>query len=264
MQESIQGSNLYILGGENIRFLVEEPARMALEGLNVTSFDSDAQFSSQMRQSSPPTNPVCMIASRESLGDNALTWLNEKREKYPWLPIVLLENETSQVSNKENFNFYPQLVESVSVIQYPYTQKAVIDAIETSLWWSQNLCRLLERLRYFASLGERELAIVSMATDGLPNKSMARRLDVSIKTIEKNRRNAYEKLKISSSAEMAALVTFRRYFNRSVAGTDLIAAQNPAGAAAPPAPAPLPSSTHSPNMSNPPNLPSASTMQSME
>ena len=75
---------------------------------------------------------------------------------------------------------------------------------------------MLERVTYFTNLSERELAIVSMATDGVPNKSMARRLEVSIKTIEKNRRTAYEKLSISSSAEMAALVTFRRYFNRSI------------------------------------------------
>ena len=129
------------------------------------------------------------------------------------MPIVILDHSSSCLANHE---FLPQLVDSVAVINYPYTQKAVIDAIEKSIWWSKNLCRMVERVGHFPKLSERELAIVSMATDGVPNKSMARRLEVSIKTIEKNRRTAYEKPKISSSAEMAALVTFRRYFNRSM------------------------------------------------
>ncbi len=236
MQDSIQGGTLYIVGGDSIRFLVEEPARMALDGLKVESFDNDASFSNKVSRSSVPTSPVCLIANRDSLGESPSVWLNEKRSSYPWLPIVLLENQTT---SGESYNFFPELIEAVSVIQHPYTQKAVIDAIENSLRWSLNLCRLFERVRYFSNLTERELAIVSMATDGLPNKSMARRLEVSIKTIEKNRRSAYEKLKISSSAEMAALVTFRRYFNRNV--TTAVPAAAPASAGAP-----FPFSTHTP------------------
>ncbi len=212
-QDKEDNGKLFLLGGENVRFLVEEPVRMALEGLQVVSLESEIACETEVKNAVTNLTPVCLVVGAESLTVSVSKWVAKSRDKFPWLPVVILDHCNSRFSDYE---FLPQLVESVAIIQYPYTQKAVIDAIEKSIWWSKNLCRMLERVRYFGNLSERELAIVSMATDGVPNKSMARRLEVSIKTIEKNRRTAYEKLSIASSAEMAALVTFRRYFNRSI------------------------------------------------
>jgi DNA-binding CsgD family transcriptional regulator len=211
--ESTKGGKLFLLGGENVRFLVEEPVRMAFEGFEVISLESESVCDKVIASEVTTLTPVCLIVGTESLKENVAAWINNIRGKFPWLPIVILDQGNSRSSEYDSL---PQLVESVAVIQHPCTQKSVIDAIENSIWWSKNLCRMRDRVSNFASLTERELAIVSMATDGVPNKSMARRLEVSIKTIEKNRRSAYEKLKIASSAEMAALVTFRRYFNRSI------------------------------------------------
>lgn len=76
--------------------------------------------------------------------------------------------------------------------------------------------RLYEKLRASATrlptLNERERRVVLLASEGVPNKSIARRLDVSVKTVEKSRRNAYNKLMVNSSAEVASLVTFGRFF----------------------------------------------------
>lgn len=212
-QQTSEGGKLFLIGGENVRFLVEEPVRMALDGLAVVNLESESELDPTVNDALGSLTPVCLVAGAESIDENISEWVSKIRNQYPWLPIVVLDHVSSRLGSAE---FLPQLVESVAIIKYPYTQKAVIDAIEKSIWWSKNLCRMIERVGFFGNLSERELAIVSMATDGVPNKSMARRLEVSIKTIEKNRRTAYEKLKIASSAEMAALVTFRRYFNRSV------------------------------------------------
>lgn len=213
-QQTADGGKLFLLGGDNVRFLVEEPVRMALEDLAVISIEKENEFATAVDNAMETKTPVCLVAGADSLTDSVEKWVNDTRRRFPWLPIVVLDHCNSRFANH---SCLPQLVESVAIIQYPYTQRAVIDAIEKAIWWSQNLCRMLERVGYFTNLSERELAIVSMATDGVPNKSMARRLEVSIKTIEKNRRTAYEKLKIASSAEMAALVTFRRYFSKPIA-----------------------------------------------
>lgn len=210
-QTTARDGKLFLLGGDNLRFLVEEPVRLALEGLTVCNIEKESDFTAEARIALENGTPVCLVVGAECLPENPAKWIDGIRHRYPWLPIVLLDHSNSRLRAGSGL---PQLVESIAVIKYPYTQKAVIDAIEKAIWWSINLCRMIERITYFANLSERELAIVSMATDGVPNKSMARRLEVSIKTIEKNRRTAYEKLKISSSAEMAALVTFRRYFSR--------------------------------------------------
>jgi len=210
-QTTAKDGKLFLLGGDNLRFLIEEPVRLALDGLSVINIEKESDLTPDVDQAIESKTPVCLVVRAESLTENVEKWVNRMRNRFPWLPIVLLDHCNSRIAGSCGL---PQLVESVAIIKYPYTQKAVIEAIEKAIWWSMNLCRMLERVTYFANLSERELAIVSMATDGVPNKSMARRLEVSIKTIEKNRRTAYEKLKISSSAEMAALVTFRRYFSQ--------------------------------------------------
>lgn len=119
----------------------------------------------------------------------------------------------------------------IPVIQYTTQQVEVNTALPINAWNSSPVylseidqflteaigsLRLYEKLRSSASrlptLTERERRVVLLASEGVPNKSIARRLDVSVKTVEKSRRNAYNKLMVNSSAEVASLVTFGRFF----------------------------------------------------
>jgi two-component system response regulator FixJ len=54
-------------------------------------------------------------------------------------------------------------------------------------------------------LSKREVEVVSLVSQGLPNKSIARELDISVKTIEKHRANAVRKLGVCSTAEMVRI-----------------------------------------------------------
>ncbi|MEQ9407181.1 MAG: LuxR C-terminal-related transcriptional regulator [Fuerstiella sp.] len=54
-------------------------------------------------------------------------------------------------------------------------------------------------------LSRRESQVVSLVSDGLPNKSIAHELDISVKTIEKHRANATRKLGVGSTAEMVRI-----------------------------------------------------------
>ncbi|MCA9049360.1 MAG: helix-turn-helix transcriptional regulator [Planctomycetaceae bacterium] len=56
-----------------------------------------------------------------------------------------------------------------------------------------------------ARLSRREYEVVSLVADGLPNKSIAHELDISVKTIEKHRANAMRKLGVDSTAEMVRI-----------------------------------------------------------
>ncbi len=55
-------------------------------------------------------------------------------------------------------------------------------------------------------LSERERAIVNMVVNGAPNKQIASKLGLSIKTIERVRQSAYRKLDVRSTAEMTRAV----------------------------------------------------------
>ena len=54
-------------------------------------------------------------------------------------------------------------------------------------------------------LSPRELEVVMLVSEGLANKSIAQRLEISVKTIEKHRANAARKLGVGSTAEMVRL-----------------------------------------------------------
>lgn len=74
-------------------------------------------------------------------------------------------------------------------------------------------------LKRMSKLSRRESQVVSLVSDGLPNKSIARELDISVKTIEKHRANATRKLGVSSTAEMVRIAV--------IAGNKTAAAETP-------------------------------------
>lgn len=51
-------------------------------------------------------------------------------------------------------------------------------------------------------LTERERQIMEMVTSGLPNKAVARQLEISIKTVEKHRSNVMRKLRINTMCDL--------------------------------------------------------------
>lgn len=69
--------------------------------------------------------------------------------------------------------------------------------------------RWLERRREarqkMERLSRRETQVVSLVSEGMPNKSIARELDISVKTIEKHRANATRKLGVGSTPEMVRI-----------------------------------------------------------
>ena len=65
----------------------------------------------------------------------------------------------------------------------------------------------------FDQLSEQEKQIVRFAADGMPNKKIASLLGISIKTVEKYRRRAYEKLGVDCTALMARAVTLQSMHN---------------------------------------------------
>lgn len=214
MQRQTSGQErLFIFGGDSLRFLIEKPILVYRNGLQVVSVDRESDFDVTFRAAADAFVPACLVVCSERLPEDAPSWVTNQRSRYPWLPIIIVGHPLSRHSWIE---LIPHSRQCVSTIRQPYTQKAVFDTIDKSIGWSRTLFLMLERIDLFEKLSERELAIVSMATDGVPNKAMARRLEVSIKTIEKNRRSAYQKLEISCSAEMAALITFRRYFTQTL------------------------------------------------
>lgn len=99
---------------------------------------------------------------------------------------------------------------ALCILEPPFLRKTMQDVLDQAFLSFGAFRAFVEseehRLR-LESLSERERRIVQLAADGIPNKRIATALGLSVKTVEKQRRIAYERLKVNNTAEMARVVT---------------------------------------------------------
>ena len=57
-----------------------------------------------------------------------------------------------------------------------------------------------------AELTERERAVMRCVVEGLPNKLVADRLDISVRTVEVHRARVFDKMDVKSAVELANLL----------------------------------------------------------
>ena len=116
------------------------------------------------------------------------------------------------VIDHANTNFAVSVVRrgAVSVLERPIDIDELSASLDVAFLSSDSYRAFAESGSYFArlaTLSEREHRIVQLAADGMPNKRIANILGLSVKTVEKQRRQAYQRLCVSSTAEMTRAVT---------------------------------------------------------
>lgn len=89
-----------------------------------------------------------------------------------------------------------------------FDEQQLIDCLEAVDRGTRYLCqrtsaRLAESLSYEA-LTERETAVVRLVVRGLPNKLVARELDISLGTVKSHLKSAYAKLQVTSRTQAIA------------------------------------------------------------
>jgi two-component system response regulator DctR len=92
----------------------------------------------------------------------------------------------------------------------PFSDNALVDRVELGLaqsqaWLSERRQSAVLQKRQ-ADLTERERAVMGLVTEGLPNKLIADRLDISIRTVEMHRARVFEKMEVKSAVELANLL----------------------------------------------------------
>lgn len=99
---------------------------------------------------------------------------------------------------------------AISVLERPVDSTELNAALDVALMSADSYRAFAESGSYcvrLATLSDRERRIVQLAADGLPNKRIASILGLSVKTVEKQRRQAYRRLCVTSTAEMTRAVT---------------------------------------------------------
>jgi DNA-binding NarL/FixJ family response regulator len=174
----------------------------------VLVYESVEQLEKTIDDSQNSDQPTIVITDKPMVSELA-------KSKKAFLPTVLIENASNPISNDQivvtQTNAAMESGTIAKTIDFSEHEE-VVESLDQAIKAASQFQSLKSRSANLEDLAARERKIIQLAADGIPNKTIAVRLGVSIKTVEKNRRNAYSKLSVSSTAEMASLVTFEKFF----------------------------------------------------
>lgn len=174
------------------------------------SFDSAEAFQRKLladAASGPPACPSCLLLDVRMPGLSGLAlfdWLVE-RGLHRAMPVIFLSGHADVATavdavKRGAFDF----------CEKPFSDNALVDRVEQALAQAQAFARAQResgRLRARqAELTERERDVMRLVVEGLPNKLIADRLDISVRTVEVHRSRVFDKMEVKSAVELANLL----------------------------------------------------------
>jgi two-component system, LuxR family, response regulator FixJ len=180
-----------------------EAVEMLLTEMKVPfeSFPSAEQFLEQY----DGTRPGCVVTDVRMLEMSGLELQEELTRRNITLPVVVVTAYADA----------PVVVRAmkngaVTLLEKPCRNHELWDAIREGLVKdAENLEREKQRQELkarFERLTAAETEVLDLVVEGVPNKAIASRLDISVRTVEVRRQHVFSKLKADSVAELVQLV----------------------------------------------------------
>lgn len=149
----------------------------------------------------------CLLLDVRMPGMSGLALFDElaARDTLQVLPVIFLTGHAD----------VPTAVDTVKrgafdFCEKPFSDNHLVDRVEQALMSSaQALARRDEFTRLTGRLGElteRERDVMRLVVEGLPNKLVADRLDISVRTVEVHRARVFDKMEVKSAVELANLL----------------------------------------------------------
>jgi two-component system response regulator DctR len=168
-------------------------------------FDSAEAFEARLQHN--PSQPSCLLLDVRMQGKSGLALFEGLIERglHLAMPVIFLTghaNVTTAVDavKRGAFDFFEK----------PFSDNALVDRVGQALLQSETylLAREKERLlrERRAELTERERDVMGLVVEGLPNKLIADRLEISVRTVEVHRARVFDKMEVKSAVELANLV----------------------------------------------------------
>ncbi len=169
-------------------------------GLATASFSSGEEFLQQY-----DNEPGCLVSDYRMAGMNGLELQESMLNREIALPMII-------VTAYARTSITVKAIQrgAVSLLDKPYDDDDLWQAIRSAL--SQDEARRKQCLQHadtrrrLAKLTDKESCVLAMIIEGMPNKTMANKLDVSLRTIENRRRGVFAKMNVDTVAELVALV----------------------------------------------------------
>lgn len=170
------------------------------EGLAVASFDSAESFLSACRVESRG----CAIVDIRMTGMDGMHLQTELAQRGIPLPIIFLTGHGDIPLSVRAIK-----AGAVDFLTKPVTGGALLDSVRVALLESKKLRTQAKTSQTaaerVATLTEREKEVMTLAVEGLPNKEIARRLEISHRTVEIHRARIRHKTGADSLLDLARL-----------------------------------------------------------
>lgn len=157
-----------------------------------------------LREDAPSRPGVCILDVRMP-GMSGIELHAELRRRGIDLPVIFLTahgdiDMAVDELRKGAFHFLQKPLDAAKLLA------AVADAVEEDRRRRCGLPNLEEAKARFASLRPREREVIEMLGEGALNADIARRLGLSVRTVEAHRAAAYVKLRVKSAADAAQIL----------------------------------------------------------
>ena len=173
-------------------------------GLPSQAFDGAQPFDAMLEAGFQQTHACCLLLDVRMPGLSGLALFERLVERglCQMLPVIFLTGHAD----------LPTAVDAVKrgafdFCEKPVSDNALVDRVEQALAQSAQVLQVQAQrdamARRLAGLTERELAVMRLMLDGLPNKLIADQLQISVRTVEVHRARVFDKMKVKSAVELA-------------------------------------------------------------
>lgn len=164
--------------------------------------DSQTLASAQTLVSLDAVQRACVVADAAALSASSLAQQHVLRK--PGVPPVIVTGRGLDVAAATRWMERG----AHTVVEQPLDSSRLAEAVHAAVKWDEtwrSISRRYEHLRRSVnSLSERERRVLELMTQGMQNKSIARRMDLSVRMIETYRAQVRKKLNADSAPELAA------------------------------------------------------------
>jgi len=170
-------------------------------GMIAESFASAEDFLNRYT----PGRPGCLVTDYRMLGMSGLELQEELIRRNIALPVIVLTGYA-----RTSVTVQAMKAGAVTMLDKPYAEDDLWDAIRKALAHGAvaqtEMARREELRRRIAALAASERAVMDLIVQGKPNKVIASKLGVSLRTVENRRHEVLEKMQADSVAGLVRMV----------------------------------------------------------
>jgi two-component system, LuxR family, response regulator FixJ len=147
----------------------------------------------------------CVVADIRMPGMNGLALQATLRERAPGMPVIIITAHGDIAAARQAFK-----ASAVDFFEKPYDEDLLIAAVERGLERSASGGTAAESVARSPALSARERQVMELVVEGLDNRQVGDRLDISPRTVEVHKARLMAKLGARNLADLIRLAQLRR------------------------------------------------------